>query len=127
MRDGPIEYYTRENEELEIGSLAIRKIQYGFWKGRFVEARITVMSNIEAAVRELRLLFGEECAAERRDVRWFHWEDIYSWEKPGTKITLTRPVAWVGKESDECTVTVVSKRIMEEMKMQDGADYSANE
>jgi hypothetical protein len=128
LKEGPIEYYRRKNDKLAtIGSLAIESVLYGFWRERFFEARITVMSSTRDALRELELLFGEECSAERRDVRWFYYENLYTWEKLGTRITLTSPVTRVGKVLEECTVTFVSERIIEEMKIHETTDYLAIE
>jgi len=123
LKEGPMKYYKRKNEKLStIGSLAIESVHYGFWRERFFEARITVMSSTGDALRELQLLFGEECSAERRDVRWFYYEDLYTWENPRTKITLTSPVTRVGKVPEGCIVTIVSKRIIEEMKIHEWTD-----
>lgn len=123
LKEGPIEYYERRNEKLaKIGSLAIESVHYGFLRERFFEARITVRSSTRDALRELQLLFGEECSAERRDVRWFYYEDLYTWEKLKTRITLTSPVTKVGKVLEECTVTFISERIIEEMKIHETTD-----
>ena len=122
LKEGSIEYYKRKNEKSAIGSLAIETVHYGFWRERFFEARITVMSCTGDALRELQLLFGEECSAERKDVRWFCYKDLYTWENPRTKITLTSPVTRVGNVPGGCTVTIVSKRIMEEMKTHEWTD-----
>jgi hypothetical protein len=84
------------------------------------------MSSTGAARRELQLLFGEEPSAERRNVRWFYFQDLYTWEKRGTRITLTSPLTSVGKEPQECTVTIVSMGIMEEMKVHEWTDDLGN-
>jgi len=128
FKDGPIEYYTRKNDKLTLGPLAIKEISYGFWSGAFLEAKITVGSSAEETMKELEFVFGDDFSTESRDVRWFYTaEDVYTWEKEETRIRLTSPSRRLGRKSEECTFTITSKKVLKKISLHEWSEHPVNE
>jgi len=127
VKDDGIEYYTRKNDKLALGSISCEKIHYGFWRDKLFEARIIVQSGTEEMIEELEVVFGDYSSSKNRDVRWFYYEKSYVWEKPRTRIMLISPPIRWDKGSDTCTVIITSQKILKERDEYEQTEYLRGE
>jgi hypothetical protein len=80
---GGIEIYTRKGDELKFGDAKLSGIQYGFWKGKLADARITVKGkeNWHALMNSAFAKYGKGNQADPNIEK-------YAWFGPVTAIGL---------------------------------------
>lgn len=74
---GGIDFYTRKNEELVVGSTAILEIEYGFWRGQLSCVTIyTNKKNWNSVTEELIAEFGIPYKSPQKDNSYWWFGDI---------------------------------------------------
>jgi hypothetical protein len=119
LQDGIMEYYTRKGDNLQVGPVSVETIQYGFWRDRFMEVRISVLASPKDGLNALASVLGEDYEEEAKNTKWFYCQHSYIWEKPKTRTVLVGPPTRIDKEPATCMVTITSKRILAEKKVYD--------
>jgi hypothetical protein len=123
LQDDTIKYYTRKGDKLEMGSVSLETIHYGFWKDKFMEARIYVLDSLKETLKELESVFGDDYEEEDKDIKWFYCQHSYIWEKVRTRIILVGPPTRWDKEAATCMVTIISNKILAEKKAYERSDH----
>ena len=72
--DGDLKFYTRKNDNLELGGAKLKLIEYGFYKGKFATVTITADGEADAAalLKSLETDYGP-ARKSPRNVTKYYW------------------------------------------------------
>ena len=74
-------YYTRKGDNLKMGEAQLDKMEYGFFRGKFADAQITI-TGPENFNHLKKFLFEKYGAVEKST------QGLYSWNGPVTRIAM---------------------------------------